>query len=327
MPTVSVLMSVYNGGELLRSSARSILSQHYNDLELIVVDDGSTDATCAFLADLANTDARVRVLRNEQNQGLTASLNRAFTVARGALIARQDADDVSRPDRLARQVAFLERHPDVGLLGSWYDVIDLEGSRVGLNAPPVDDVAVRWCMLFQNAFCHSSVVVRRAVLGSDPWIYDPGLRYAQDYSAWSRLLQRTQGANIRDPLVAYRVHEGNLSARKTSEQQEIADSVSLRNMQSVSPHVPADYTLVRRLRQMYTNGLGGADRNSPGDVAMYFSLLRDFMSNKFGSAAAARLLFRELRKLSSPARAASIRCHAVIALEALRTTWTVLRSI
>jgi len=131
-PAVTVLMGVYNGELFVRDAIDSILAQSYRDFELLVVDDGSTDTTPAILA--SYDDSRLRVLRNEENIGLTRSLNRGLRAARGGLIARQDADDLSLPNRLARQVTFLESHPDVVLLGTQFVSLGAWRHRPGTRA-------------------------------------------------------------------------------------------------------------------------------------------------------------------------------------------------
>src|ERR1043165_9066720 len=121
-PHVTVLMAVYNGEPFLAKAIDSILAQTYEDFELLVVDDGSTDATPDIVRSYG--DRRVRTVRNPRNIGLARSLNVGLAEARGALVARHDADDLSYPDRFRRQVEFLAAHPDVAVLGTRFDSID-----------------------------------------------------------------------------------------------------------------------------------------------------------------------------------------------------------
>ncbi len=227
-PKVSVLMSVRNGERHLAEAVESILGQSFGDLELIVVDDGSSDGTPSLLARYG--DPRLRRLRNEKPLGLTRSLGRALGAARGAFVARQDADDRSLPERLRRQVEFLDAHPGVGLLGTAYHVIDGAGARREVQRHPPDDCRIRWQMLFHNAFCHTSVMLRRKMLGEHRLGYDETLPFSQDYDLWARVLEVSAGANLEAPLVELRLHGASVSATRRADQQGIADRVSRRQL-------------------------------------------------------------------------------------------------
>jgi hypothetical protein len=218
VPRVTVLMTVYNGQRHLREAVDSVLGQSFRDFELVVVDDGSTDDTAEVLG--AITDPRVRLTRNGANLGLTRSLNRGLTLARAELIARHDADDVSEPERLARQIAFLDAHPDVAMAGAWYRKIDEDGASLGDRMLPADHDRIRWALHFYCPFVHSAVVFRasavRAVGG-----YDEQFSYAQDYDLWSRLAAAYHVANLAEPLVRYRVGATTLTATIGDESGEV----------------------------------------------------------------------------------------------------------
>ncbi|NIA69071.1 glycosyltransferase [Pelagibius litoralis] len=215
-PKVSVVMSVFNGETFLAEAIDSILIQSYRDFELLVVDDASTDGTAAILADY--DDPRLRIVTNETNLGLTLSLNRVLAEARGELIARQDADDVSITDRLALQVEWLDRHPEVGVLGSELEIVDAEGKSRGSFGVATEHAEIVWRMFYGRVLAHPSVMFRaelvRAVAG-----YDPDVEVAQDLELWTRLVGRTCFANLSRPLVRYRTHSGAVSVRKGEAQQ------------------------------------------------------------------------------------------------------------
>ena len=201
-------MSVHDGAPWVREAVTSVLTQTLADLELIVIDDGSTDSTPEVLASIR--DPRLRVERRAR-QGLTLALTRALELARAPLLARLDADDVAVPERLARQARFLEAHPDVGLLGTGAREVDLSGREVAVVQPPVDDAALRRALIRANPFVHSSVVVRRAALDRAGG-YDPSFPVAQDYDLWMRLASVTRLANLPEPLVIRRLAPGRVSA-------------------------------------------------------------------------------------------------------------------
>jgi len=212
-PAVSVLMAVRNGAPWVGEALESVLAQTAPDLELIVIDDGSTDATPAVLA--AFRDRRLRRDRQEP-AGLTRALNRAVALARAPLLARLDADDRAQPDRLARQRAFLDSRPEVGLLGTGAREVDSSGREVGIVSPPLEDAAIRRALIRRNPFVHSSVMMRRSVM-VEVGGYDATLAVAQDYDLWMRMSRVTRLANLSAPLVVRRLLPGRVSAVRDGE--------------------------------------------------------------------------------------------------------------
>ncbi len=212
-PRVSVVMGVRDGARWLAEAVDSVLGQTFADLELIVVDDGSTDATPDLLA--GYRDARLSVLRQPAG-GLARALNRGLGVAAAPLVARLDADDVALPERLARQVAFLDARPEVGLLGSACRDIDPAGDPVDTERPPEDDVSIRRALIRRNPFVHSTIVVRRAVIDRAGG-YDESLPVAQDYALWMRASGVTRMANLPDVLVLRRLRADRVSVARDTE--------------------------------------------------------------------------------------------------------------
>ena len=212
-PAVSVLMGIWNGAPQVLEAVASVLAQTAADLELIVVDDGSTDATPGILASFR--DPRLRVERRARG-GLTSALNAALVQARAPLVARLDADDAALPERLGRQLAFLIAHPEVGLLGTAAREVDTSGREVAIVRPPTDDVSIRRALIRRNPFVHSSVVMRRAVL-EEAGGYDEAFPVAQDYDLWMRMSRVTRMANLAEPLVVRRLLAGRVSAARDTE--------------------------------------------------------------------------------------------------------------
>jgi len=228
-PLVTVLLPVHNGADHLRESLASVLAQSFRDFELLAIDDGSTDETAAILAGVA--DGRLRVLRNERNLGLTATLNRGIGEALGAYIARQDADDLSDPGRLGAQVTRLEAEPELALLGCSYRRIDEAGREEGLRRVPTGATAIRWRLLFLSAFAHSSVMIRTSALAAvGP--YDERFAYAQDYELWSRIARSHEVAALPEPLVSYRRSRSSLTATFAGADAEV-DAISAANVERV----------------------------------------------------------------------------------------------
>ena len=208
--TVSVLMAVYNGDRYVAESVESILGQTYCDFEFVIVDDGSTDRSREVIA--RYSDPRIRLVPSPENSGLATALNRGLALCQGSLVARQDADDVSEPDRLARQVAYLEANPDVAVVGSWYRKIDSEGRDLGLRRLACQPLDVRWAMLFHCPLIHSAVMFRRAPLIARGWEYDSSIKYGEDYALWSRMVHELAIANVAEPLVRLRSNPWSMTA-------------------------------------------------------------------------------------------------------------------
>ena len=185
-PLVSVVMSVYNGARFLESAINSIRNQTYGNFEFIIVDDGSKDMTPEILSRHASVDSRICVL-SQENRGLIESLHRGFAAATGAYIARMDADDLAKPERLEMQVDFLASNPSVALVGGAIEIIDAESrvsETVWLSAHP-DDLR-RDMVAYGNAIAHPTVLFRRCVL-EEVGGFRKAYLHAEDYDLWLRI--------------------------------------------------------------------------------------------------------------------------------------------
>lgn len=207
LPPVTVLLPVRDGLPHLRDAVASVLAQTHRDLELLVLDDGSTDGTGAWLDGLR--DSRVRVLHRE-GRGLVAALNDGLGEARHELVARMDADDLSAPDRLERQCAHLLAHPHVAAAGSCFHVIDEEGAVVGEAHTAAHTAYLRRLMYARNDFAHGSMMLRRSAVLAVGGYRDVGP--CEDYDLWVRLLSGYDLANLPDLLYSYRLSETGVSA-------------------------------------------------------------------------------------------------------------------
>jgi len=235
---VSVLLAVKDGERFLRSALASVLRQSVSDLELIVVDDASGDATAAILAGL--DDARLVVIRNDESQGLARSLNAALDQARGTYVARLDADDVALPERLERQLAHMRANPGLAVVGS--GVLELDaGDRVGpVHRMPGGPSEIRFAGLFSSPFFHPTVLVDRRVIEEHALRYDPEYLESEDYDLWARLLAVADGDNLAEPLVLYRTHAEQASQRRRDVQRDFQRRVALREIERVAPELSSD---------------------------------------------------------------------------------------
>jgi glycosyltransferase involved in cell wall biosynthesis len=223
-PLISVLMTVFNGGHHLVASLDSILSQTFRDFEFLIVDDASTDGSVHVLENFAARDSRVRLILNSENKGQTACLNQGLREAKGKWIARQDADDISLPERLSSLWEVVKATPNLVLVGSNGWIIDEHGKAKGLIHVPLLDAGIRWSMPFRNPFIHTSVLFRPGSM-----LYDEHFKICQDWEFWSRLAERGRFTNLSSRLVAYRYCEKSLShassERTSSESQEIVNRI------------------------------------------------------------------------------------------------------
>lgn len=208
-PLVSVILPVYNCPHYVGASIGSILAQSYTNLELVVIDDGSTDRTPEVLRQY--DDPRIRLITQE-NRGLAGTLNRGIELACGQYIARQDQDDVSFPGRLARQVEFLDAHPRCGLVGTWAEIW-LEDKRTKrVHAHPSGNADLKFELLLNNPFVHSSVMIRRLALDRvGLYSTDTCRQPPEDFELWSRIAGEYEVANIPEALHAYREVRGSMS--------------------------------------------------------------------------------------------------------------------
>ncbi len=210
MPAVTVLMSCYNASRYLAEAMESIRSQKYGDYEFLVVNDGSTDGTLETLQEYAVKDRRIRIL-NKVNTGLADSLNTGMRMARGTWIARQDADDVALPDRLAQQIAYIASHPSTVLLGTGFIEIDGTGRALRTYRYPASREKYMRRIQKTGRFApHSSCLYHKATverLGR----YNPRFRNAQDTDLWFRLCLAGEVAALSQPLVKIRKHAANIS--------------------------------------------------------------------------------------------------------------------
>lgn len=227
---ISVVMSVFNGEKYLREAVDSILAQTLTDFEFIIVDDGSTDRSLEIIQSYARQDARILVVRQAENLGLAKSLNRGIALARGDLIARMDADDISLPDRFETQVQFLYENPDVDLVGSWVEFIDQNGKTTGeVSKYPGSAMGLRWGLFFENHLWHPTVMARRSFFDCAD-VYDEAFDTTQDYELWARSNLHSRYRNIQKVLLKYRMHDSSISKLRNTSQMANLYCISQRTI-------------------------------------------------------------------------------------------------
>lgn len=254
-PKVSIVMSVYNGEVYVAESINSMLNQTFADFEFIILDDGSTDATLGIIQEFAKHDDRIQIIKLDTNMGLAAALNRGIAVAQGQYIARMDADDVSLPERLQKQVDFLDAHPDVGVVGTQMQVVDQDKKPLFKFVVPQQHSLIVWNIFFGRTFAHPSVLMRRDAVNKVGG-YDATLPVAQDIDLWSQLVGQVKFANLADSLMLYRTHERATSVSRSEQQRTILAATSKRLLTTlwgeVSDATIDDFLRVRSGQSKFT---------------------------------------------------------------------------
>ena len=236
-PKISVIMTVFNGERYLADAVQSILDQSMREFELLVVNDTSTDGTRAILEGFACGDERVQIISNGENRGPYPSANIALERAQAPLIARMDADDVSAPDRLARQLAFMDDHPDCLLVGGGYRSIDADGKQRFLRHNAMGFDACAFVTRLRMPMVHPSFCFRAKLPDGSPVRYDETIPIAGDYALAAKLASAGRVASLDAIVVQYRMHADNISSTKLDRQQHYAHATS---SSATARHYPAE---------------------------------------------------------------------------------------
>ncbi len=215
---VSVIIPCYNCELYVEQAVRSMMNQTYKNLEIITINDGSSDDTKNILLRLSSEDDRVRYVENEKNIKLIATLNKGLELANGEYIARMDADDISFPTRIEKQVVFLEKNPDIVVLGtnSWH--IDESNMIIGHSQMPKSDKSIRLYARYASPFIHPSVMLRAEKMKG--FYYDVNYIHSEDFKLWIDILVNFKGFNLEERLVAYRYNTDSVSHKFFDVQQE-----------------------------------------------------------------------------------------------------------
>ena len=225
-PPVAVLMAVHNGEPYLGEAVDSILGQTFGDFEFLVVDDGSSDGTADILSDFARRDSRIRIVRNSENVGLTKSLNIALSLTDAAFLARMDADDISLPGRLGKQLDYMRSHADCVVVGCRILSIDEDGDpicreRQGTTHDEIEKILFHG---FGGAIPHPTAMMRGEVVKACGG-YREEFPVAQDLDLWLRMAEHGRLANLPDVLLKYRRHFAAVGWQRNTEQRQVAEQI------------------------------------------------------------------------------------------------------
>jgi len=217
LPLVSVIMPAYNCEAYVADALDSVIRQTYPNLEVIIVDDHSSDKTWGIIQDFAKQDKRIKPLRNDENLKIVGTLNRAIRHSTGKYLARMDGDDVRELDSINKQVAFLESNPTIIMVGGSVEFCDEHMQRLNDRHYPLTDAEIRKKLLRYSPFCHASLVFRSDKLEKDPYRNN----WAEDYDLYFRLAKVGEMANLPDVLYHVRTHKASVSRSKTRYQEKL----------------------------------------------------------------------------------------------------------
>jgi glycosyltransferase involved in cell wall biosynthesis len=273
VPAVSIVIPCYNAEKYLQECLDSIYRQSFSDFEIILINDGSTDATEEIIKN--QTDKRIVYLKEDVNEGVAISLNKAIALAKGKYIARMDADDIMHPDRLKEQVEFLGKNPDYGLVGSWHNVTDQNGMPMQRMEALENDEDIALSMLFYNPISHPTVMLRSELSKANS--YNVEFNRCEDYELWFRLAEKTKLKNLPKALVNYRTHRQNTIVQHQKETQQNVMELLSNQLEKRGIEHSIDELV---LHCAIGFGMGQRYFNSPERIASLHSWLDKVFANK-----------------------------------------------
>jgi glycosyltransferase involved in cell wall biosynthesis len=284
-------MAVRNGGPYLPEAIESVLGQSFSDFEFLIVDDASTDGTGEALCDYERTDRRIRVLRNERTLGPYPSANRALEAARGDIIARHDADDVSPPGRFSAQLAAFASREGVSLVTGQVEVFTSDTPERQFFRPPEWQPQLEWDLLFTNVIGAGGHVMFPRVLHGKPILFPSQHRYAEDYGLWCRLSGAGPVVCPTEIIYRYRRHSSSISAQSAAEQERCLSDIRFAHQ---SRYLTAGTSTeiadeLSRFWTFRTQGFSRTFREIAATLDEIRSAFLDYVGARYGAADRARL--------------------------------------
>lgn len=273
-PLVSVIMAAKNVENYISEAIDSVVNQTYKNWELIVVDDGSNDSTLSIINSYAKNDSRIKIIRNEKSVGQAIARNTAVKDSSGDFLAILDADDIAMPDRIVEQVLFLGNNPKVSAIGGHAEIIDENGKSLGVKRKALNIDAIRFSLLLQNQFIHSTMMIRRDVFDKFGG-YDNNFLYAEDYDLWSKIIEKNIILNIDKVVSKFRIQPGSVTKMKDTQIIQLSNNmvVVFRNVRNL-----VDYTddQIQKMYDMVNNYL--TILQTIPAFYLYFKLSRQYIN-------------------------------------------------
>lgn len=216
-PSLSVIIPVYNAQMFIAEAIQSILNQSFNDFELIIIDDGSTDNSRQIIQSF--NDKRINYFKNDANKGIVYTRNRGISESKGEFIGMLDADDVAAPDKFKIQIDFLKKNKEFGMVGSWVKFIDENGNKLNgkWKLPASPETIPSW-FLFKNYFLQSAVLYRKNCFNN--LSFTKGFDILEDYLIWYQILKKFKARNLPKYLINYRIHKGGVTKKHDDERRD-----------------------------------------------------------------------------------------------------------
>lgn len=222
-PILSVLMPVFNSELFVADAIKSILNQSFKDFEFLILDDCSKDKSLKIIKDLAKTDFKIKVFKNEKNLGVVESRNKLINFSKGKYIAWIDSDDIALENRFEKEIKFLEEHPEIGMVGAYPIIIDENGKETGKWLFETDPQKLKIEQFFHSPFLSSSVMIRKNCLPQN--FYDSRFPVSEDFDLYSKISEHSETANIPEFLVKYRINSKGLSKSNTEKMEQLSVQV------------------------------------------------------------------------------------------------------
>lgn len=222
-PILSVLMPVFNSEKFVADAIKSILHQTFKDFEFLILDDASTDRSLEIVKDFEEQDSRIKAFQNEKNLGVVESRNKLINFSKGKYIAWIDSDDIALENRFEEEIKFLEKHPEIGMVGAYPVIIDEKGKKTGKWWFETNPQKLKIELFFHSPFLSSSVIIRKSRLPQD--FYDSKFPVAEDFDLYSKISEYSEIANIAKFLVKYRINSKGLSKSYTEKMEQLSVQV------------------------------------------------------------------------------------------------------
>lgn len=286
---ISVVMPCYNAEKFIYQAIQSIIDQSFNNFELLIIDDGSTDNT--FLEVRKFNDVRIKYYAFKENRGNYFARNQGMKYAKGKYIAMFDADDIAKPNCLSNQYEYLESHKRVGCIGGLSELIDANNNKIGFIKRPFRYSNIKVCLLKDNFLTQSTMMIRRHLVVKHNLKYNEGFKYAGDYDFISKIIKLFPVVNLNQTLIQYRVHSSQISTFAKVDQINYANEV--RRSQLINFNTGfSDDELDLHIKLMNTGSI--TKEELPAAAEWFNKLLEANEKHKFYSSA---LLFPFFRKI------------------------------
>jgi glycosyltransferase involved in cell wall biosynthesis len=271
---VTILLPAYNAEKYIKTAIKSILNQTFTEFELLIINDGSTDKSVNIIETFK--DKRIQLIHNPANLGLIKTLNKGIDLTKGKYIARMDADDIAMPERLEKQLLFLEKNPEYALVGTQANFIFGDKLSNTLFSMETNSEILPVLSLFSCPFIHPSVMIKTNILKE--FYYNEGFTTAEDYELWTRILKKYPCANLPESLLQYRIHDNNISTTQNDKQIDSVRRIYEANLEHIQmPYTEADLDIYLKISGSYHKEITLSDLKN---IKSWLNKMQSFLLKK-----------------------------------------------